>query len=60
MVKGKDGKWRPVEVTSKTAPKDAQLAKEGRIREAGGTHVRVPGSKILVPVEGTSRVIRVD
>ena len=60
VVKGKDGKWRPVEVTSKTAPKDAQLAKEGRIREAGGTHVRVPGSKILVPVEGTSRVIRVD
>ncbi len=60
VVKGKDGKWRPVEVTSKTADKTAQLTKERAIRNQGGTHVRVPGSKVLVPVEGTSRVIRVD
>ena len=47
-------------MTSKTADKTAQLTKERAIRNQGGTHVRVPGSKVLVPVEGTSRVIRVD
>ena len=29
-----------IEVTSKTAPKEDQLAKESRIREAGGVYVR--------------------
>ncbi|CAM3426125.1 RHS repeat-associated core domain-containing protein [Paracidovorax anthurii] len=60
VVKGKDGKWRPVEVTSKSADKTAQLSKERAIRNQGGTFVRLPGSKVLVPVEGTSRVIRVE
>mgnify|MGYP003583355784 CR=1 FL=1 len=48
VVKGKDGKWRPVEVTSKTADKAAQLNKEKAIRNQGGTFVRLPGSKVLV------------
>ena len=40
VVKGKDGKWRPVEVTSKTADKAAQLNKEKAIRN-GSSSFRV-------------------
>lgn len=32
VVKDKNGKWRPVEVTSPTAPKADQINKEIRIR----------------------------
>ncbi|EBK2060125.1 hypothetical protein AAL85_25410, partial [Salmonella enterica subsp. enterica serovar Typhi] len=39
----KDGEVvRSIEVTSETASKDAQLAKEGRIREQGGEWIRNP------------------
>ncbi|WP_258187569.1 RHS repeat-associated core domain-containing protein [Trinickia symbiotica] len=59
VVKGQDGIWRPVEITSQTAPKFDQLAKELRIREMGGTFARDPNTGGLVPVEGISRLIRV-
>ncbi|SMB87932.1 RHS repeat-associated core domain-containing protein [Pasteurella testudinis DSM 23072] len=58
VVKGKDGVWRPIEITSKTAPKFEQLAKETRISSIGGTFVRNPITKELIPIEGISKVIR--
>ncbi|WP_077033342.1 RHS repeat-associated core domain-containing protein [Pelomonas sp. KK5] len=54
-----DGQWHPVEVTSRTAPKTEQLAKELRIRSAGGIFIRLPGSQTLAPTTGLSRIIRV-
>jgi hypothetical protein len=60
VVKGKDGAWRPVEVTSKTASKDAQIAKEEEIRELGGIFVRDPKAKELIELSGISRLIRVN
>ncbi|MBB6366709.1 RHS repeat-associated protein [Xanthomonas sacchari] len=60
VVKGPDGKGTAVEVTSRTADKRAQTLKEARIRSQGGTYVREPGSKVLVEVRNTSRVIRVE
>jgi RHS repeat-associated protein len=59
VIKGKDGIWRPMEVTSQTAPKFDQLSKELRIREMGGTFARDPNSGALVSVEGISKIIRV-
>ncbi|RKP46385.1 RHS repeat-associated core domain-containing protein [Trinickia fusca] len=59
VVKGQDGVWRPVEITSQTAPKFDQLSKELRIREMGGTFARDPNTGNLVPVDGISRLIRV-
>ena len=50
MVKGKDGTGTAVEVTSKAASKDAQLAKEQRIRDAGGIYVKDPATGKLIPV----------
>ena len=59
IVKGKDGKWRAIEVTSKTADKTAQLGKEGRIRQAGGTYIRNPkNKKELIYVENLSVIMR--
>ncbi|ABM31105.1 DUF6531 domain-containing protein [Paracidovorax citrulli] len=60
VVKGSDGKGTAIEVTSKTANKDAQQLKEARIRAQGGVYVREPGSKVLVEVRNTSRVVRVE
>ena len=59
VVKDKNGKWRPVEVTSPTAPKADQINKEIRIRSQGGTFVRNPKTGEIVPVEGVSKVIRI-
>jgi len=43
FVVEKDGKVvDSVEVTSQTASKDKQTAKEGRIRENGGDYIRLP------------------
>ena len=59
IVKGKDGKWRAKEVTSKTADKRDQLAKESRIRQEGGTYIRNPkNKKELIYVENLSTVVR--
>lgn len=45
---------RSLEVTSTTAPKVEQFAKEQRIRDAGGTFVREPSSQKLVDISGLS------
>ncbi|WP_175514162.1 hypothetical protein [Pseudomonas graminis] len=47
VIKNGDGTGTAKEITSLTAPKAAQLEKEMRIRETGGTFVREPGTKIL-------------
>lgn len=50
-----------VEVTSQTANKSAQIAKENRIREAGGTFIRDRETKELVDLsEVPTRIIRED
>nr|WP_240155428.1 RHS repeat-associated core domain-containing protein [Pantoea multigeneris] len=59
VVKGQDGKWRPVEITSRTTTKDAQLDKELRIHEAGGVFVRNPNTRELIQLDDISTVIRV-
>lgn len=56
----KDGKViKSIEVTSETAPKDAQIAKEDRIREAGGNYIkdRDTGELIEMP-ENTRTEVR--
>lgn len=58
VVRGKDGLWRPVEITSMTAPKAEQLAKEARIQELGGIFVRNPTTKEMIQIDGISTVIR--
>lgn len=59
----KDGKVvDSVEVTSKTAPKEAQSAKEERIRENGGNYVKDPetGELIRMPDSVHTRIERRD
>ncbi|WP_369414865.1 RHS repeat-associated core domain-containing protein [Morganella morganii] len=58
VVKGRDGKWRPVEITSLTAPKGPQIEKEIRIRNDGGIFVKNKNTGKLVEIEGISTVIR--
>nr|WP_250151178.1 RHS repeat-associated core domain-containing protein [Photorhabdus akhurstii] len=58
VIKGQDGKWSPVEITSQTAPKVGQLAKEQRIQQAGGTFVRNPNTRELIEINDISKVIR--
>ena len=53
---GKKGGGLAQEITSKTASKRSQLAKEERIRDAGGVYVR--DGKSLVHVDGISEIIR--
>ena len=53
---GKNGGGLAQEITSKTASKRSQLAKEERIRDAGGVYVR--DGKSLVHVDGISEIIR--
>lgn len=51
FVVTKDGKVvKSIEVTSETAPKDAQVAKEERIRGAGGNFIRDRGTGQLVEI----------
>ena len=61
FVVAKDGEVvRMFEVTSETAPKEAQLAKEVRILESGGNHVRHPDGNLLpINNEVVSEVLRV-
>lgn len=58
----KDGKVvDSIEVTSKTADKSAQSAKEDRIREAGGNYIRDNnGSLVEIPKEIRTRIERRD
>ena len=58
VVKGKDGVWRPIEVTSMTADKAAQLAKERNINALGGNFIRHPKTKELIKINGISKIIR--
>lgn len=53
-----NGKARAVETTSLTAPKASQLAKEERIRDAGGGHIRDRQTGQICPVGGISEVRR--
>lgn len=57
----KDGKVvKSIEVTSETAPKDAQIAKEGRIRDAGGNFIksRDTGQLLEIPKDIQTEVRR--
>lgn len=57
----KDGKVVDlIEVTSKTAPKEAQSAKEERIRESGGNYIKDPetGEVIRIPNSVHTRIER--
>lgn len=48
----KDGKVvKSVEVTSKTAPKDSQLLKEGRIRDSDGNYIKDKITGELIPFD---------
>ncbi|MGN0574405.1 MAG: hypothetical protein ACI4J2_00105 [Ruminococcus sp.] len=50
-----------VEVTSKTAPKGAQMAKENRIRNAGGNYIKdYDGNLIRIPDSVRTRIDRRD
>lgn len=51
VVVGEDGNvTKMVEVTSKTASKDAQMAKENRIRENDGNFIKDPDSGEIIPI----------
>lgn len=57
----KDGKVvKSIEVTSETAPKDAQIAKEERIRDAGGNFIkdRDTGQLVEIPKDVQTEVRR--
>ena len=54
------GKAKTYEVTSPTADKADQLAKEVRIRAAGGTYIKDRSTGKLVPVSGISTVERIE
>ncbi|MCG8711053.1 RHS repeat-associated core domain-containing protein [Brenneria sp. 4F2] len=58
VVKGQDGQWRPVEVTSRTAPKGPQIRKEERIRDAGGIFVKNKNTGELIQLDDISVIIR--
>lgn len=50
-----------IEVTSKTADKTNQIAKEGRIRQAGGNYIRNYDGKIIeIPAKVNTRIERRD
>lgn len=49
---------RTVETTSPTAPKAGQLAKEQRVRDAGGTHIKDRETGKMCAVSGISEVRR--
>jgi RHS repeat-associated protein len=54
----KDGQAQTVETTSMNADKGAQLRKEERVRDAGGTYVRDRETRQVVPVCSVSEVRR--
>ena len=54
----RDGRARTVETTSPTASKDAQQARERRILDAGGNHIRDRQTGRLCRVAGVSEVRR--
>ena len=58
VVKGQDGTWRPVEITSKTAPKGPQIRKEERIRDAGGIFVKNKNTGELIQLDDIPVVLR--
>jgi len=52
----KDGKVvKSIEVTSKTAPKDAQIEKESRIRDEGGNFIKDRDTGQLVEIQKENR-----
>lgn len=52
-----DGRAQTYEVTSSTADKTLQAAKEQRILDAGGTYIRNRSTGDLVPVNGMSQPV---
>lgn len=54
------GEAQTFEVTSLTANKVDQIAKEGRVRLDGGTYIRDRTTKELVSVKGVSIIERVE
>ena len=54
------GEAQTFEVTSLTANKVDQIAKEGRVRLDSGTYIRDRTTKELVPVKGVSIIERVE
>ncbi|RMR14847.1 RHS repeat domain-containing protein, partial [Pseudomonas syringae group genomosp. 3] len=58
VIKNSDGSGTAKEITSLTADKTGQLAKEARIREVGGTFIRDPKTKKLIEVRDVSTVVR--
>jgi len=59
VIKDGNGKGRAIEVTSRTAIKDAQIRKEVEIRQSGGKFVRDPKTRELIELTNISRIIRV-
>jgi len=59
IVQTQNGKWKPIEVTSRTANKHYQISKEEGIRNAGGIYARNKNTGELVEVDGISRIIRI-
>jgi len=53
---GKTGPVKSIEVTSPQEDKTAQLEKETRIRKAGGTYIREPGSKGTEALHDISKI----
>lgn len=50
-----------IEVTSKTAPKDAQMAKENRIRNAGGNYIKDHNNNLIrIPDNVKTKIDRRD
>jgi len=47
MVEKDEKIIKSIEVTSKTAPKDIQMAKEQRIRDAGGNYIKTSDNRLL-------------
>ncbi|MCG8711074.1 hypothetical protein JHU04_004433 [Brenneria sp. 4F2] len=61
VVKGQDGQWRPVEITSRTNVQNKidQIAKERRIHAAGGIFVKNKNTGELIQLDELSTVIGV-
>jgi RHS repeat-associated protein len=53
-----NGRAQTYEVTSMTADKTAQLAKEGSVLQNGGAYIRDRSTGSLVPVNGVSELVR--
>lgn len=60
LSRAKMGNGGPLRLLAKLPIKPLNLIKRKLLEIRGGTFVRLPGSKVLVPVEGISRIIRIE